>query len=78
MEMRIHTVAGTGAKERRMRAAAFFAFRESVKRALLRVAACAERARQRRALAQLDERLLSDSGIGRREAAREIAKPFWR
>ncbi len=37
-----------------------------------------ERGRQRRALAGLDDRLLDDVGIARCEAAREIAKPFWR
>ena len=37
-----------------------------------------ERSRQRRALANLDDRFLRDVGISRSEAAREIAKPFWR
>ncbi len=37
-----------------------------------------ERRRQRMALAELDDRLLSDIGVTRREAARESAKPFWR
>ena len=37
-----------------------------------------ERSRQRRALANLDDRLLDDVGIMRSEATREIAKPFWR
>jgi uncharacterized protein YjiS (DUF1127 family) len=36
------------------------------------------RARQRRALAALDDRLLRDIGISRGEAWRECAKPFWR
>jgi uncharacterized protein YjiS (DUF1127 family) len=36
-----------------------------------------ERSRQRRALANLDDRLLDDVGISRSEARREIAKPFW-
>lgn len=51
----------------------------------LAVAACArliamwmDRARQRRALAAMDDRLLSDIGITRNEAEREIEKPFWR
>lgn len=51
----------------------------------LAVAACArliafwmDRARQRRALAEMDDRLLSDIGITRNEAEREIEKPFWR
>lgn len=38
----------------------------------------AERCRQRRALASLDERLLDDIGVSRAEAAAEIAKHFWR
>ena len=36
------------------------------------------RSRQRRALANLDDRLLEDIGITRSAAAREGAKPFWR
>jgi uncharacterized protein YjiS (DUF1127 family) len=49
------------------------------------IAACArlaaswiDRARQRRALAEMDDRLLSDIGVSRSEAEREIEKPFWR
>ncbi len=37
-----------------------------------------ERSRQRKRLAELDEFLLRDIGISKREAEREIAKPFWR
>ena len=37
-----------------------------------------DRARQRQALAELDERLLEDAGITRAQVAREIRKPFWR
>lgn len=36
-----------------------------------------ERSRQRRALQSLDDRLLSDIGIGRAEASEEARKPFW-
>ncbi len=36
-----------------------------------------ERARQRRALLALDDRLLSDIGIGRAEAGKEARRPFW-
>ena len=39
---------------------------------------CRERRRQRRALAQLDERLLRDIGLSRMQAAAERAKPFWK
>jgi uncharacterized protein YjiS (DUF1127 family) len=37
-----------------------------------------ERARQRRCLAKLDERLLRDIGIDRITAMEEVSKPFWR
>ncbi len=37
-----------------------------------------ERTSQRRALAELDERMLRDIGITRVEATRECEKPFWR
>ena len=36
------------------------------------------RARQRRALAELDDKMLQDIGITRYDAARECGKPFWR
>ena len=42
------------------------------------IAVWIERRRQRRALGDLDERLLDDVGITRAAAAHEIAKPFWR
>jgi uncharacterized protein YjiS (DUF1127 family) len=37
-----------------------------------------ERARQRDALARLDDAMLRDIGITRAEAARECERPFWR
>lgn len=37
----------------------------------------AERTRQRRALAMLDDHQLRDIGLTRRDATREAAKPFW-
>ncbi len=37
-----------------------------------------DRARQRRRLAQLDDRLLSDIGVDRATAMEEVSKPFWR
>jgi uncharacterized protein YjiS (DUF1127 family) len=37
-----------------------------------------ERSRQRRALAQLDDRLLRDIGLTRDEAQRESSSPFWK
>ncbi len=36
------------------------------------------RADQRRALAQLDDRMLLDLGLSRSEVAVELRKPFWR
>jgi uncharacterized protein YjiS (DUF1127 family) len=42
------------------------------------VARWIERARQRHALAELDDHLLRDIGVTRVEAAREVEKPFWR
>ena len=37
-----------------------------------------ERRRQRRDLSDLDDRLLDDIGITRRQADEECRKPFWR
>lgn len=37
-----------------------------------------ERARQRRDLETLDDRMLEDIGLHRADVARECAKPFWR
>jgi uncharacterized protein YjiS (DUF1127 family) len=36
-----------------------------------------ERARQRRHLLELDDRMLQDIGVTRADVDREIAKPFW-
>lgn len=36
-----------------------------------------QRSRQRRALAELDDRLLRDIGLTCTQARREAAKPFW-
>lgn len=36
-----------------------------------------QRSRQRRELAELDDRLLRDIGLTRSQARREAAKPFW-
>jgi uncharacterized protein YjiS (DUF1127 family) len=36
------------------------------------------RARERRMLLQLDERMLKDIGVTRADVASEAAKPFWR
>jgi uncharacterized protein YjiS (DUF1127 family) len=52
--------------------------RHSTQRVLRLIGTWMERSGQRRALADLDDRLLQDVGIARSEAAREIAKPFWR
>ncbi len=37
-----------------------------------------DRGVQRRALAQLDDRMLKDIGLSRVDAVREAGKPFWR
>ncbi|GAB4358908.1 MAG: hypothetical protein Kow006_27670 [Gammaproteobacteria bacterium] len=37
-----------------------------------------ERAKERRALLALDDRLLRDIGLSRADALREGSKPFWR
>lgn len=37
-----------------------------------------ERAKQRRALLRLDQRLLQDIGVSRAEAIAEARKPFWK
>ena len=36
-----------------------------------------ERARQRRRLLELDDRMLKDIGVSRADAVREASKPFW-
>jgi uncharacterized protein YjiS (DUF1127 family) len=36
------------------------------------------RQRQRRALLELDDRLLCDIGVTREQALQEASKPFWR
>lgn len=42
------------------------------------VLAWLDRARQRRALLKLDDRMLKDIGLNRLDVARETEKPFWR
>ena len=37
-----------------------------------------ERSRQRRALAELDDRLLRDIGLTREDARQECANPYWK
>jgi len=39
---------------------------------------CHARQRQRKALLELDERMLKDIGISREQAIREAKKPFWK
>lgn len=41
-------------------------------------ARCSARSRQREALSKLDDRLLDDIGVTRRQASAEAAKPFWK
>jgi uncharacterized protein YjiS (DUF1127 family) len=47
------------------------------KQGLLQLQAWAERTRQRRQLAGLDEHMLRDIGISREQAMAEAGKPFW-
>ena len=53
-----------------------------LRRALSALAAqaetCISRSRQRRALAELDDRLLRDIGLTAYDVAQEADKPFWR
>jgi uncharacterized protein YjiS (DUF1127 family) len=53
-------------------------WRKAAIAALRRIALWRERARQRQALAALDERLLRDIGVAPYDAACECNKPFWR
>jgi uncharacterized protein YjiS (DUF1127 family) len=39
---------------------------------------CNERRRQRKALLQLDDRMLADIGISKAQAVEEAEKPFWK
>jgi uncharacterized protein YjiS (DUF1127 family) len=52
--------------------------RESLLRALGWLLACEARLAQRRALADLDERLLRDIGLSRLDVVRETGKASWR
>jgi uncharacterized protein YjiS (DUF1127 family) len=36
-----------------------------------------ERARQRRRLSEIDDRMLEDIGLSRADVSREVEKPFW-
>jgi uncharacterized protein YjiS (DUF1127 family) len=59
-----------------------FPARSGLRRTLMALAARAEaglsRSRQRRALADLDDRLLRDIGVTAYDATQEADKPFWR
>ena len=46
--------------------------------ALAKIARMQERWRQRQQLLVLDERLLTDIGLSRRDAIEEACKPFWK
>ena len=43
-----------------------------------RIGEMAQRQRQRRHLARLDDHLLDDIGLSREQVNSELAKPFWR
>ena len=51
---------------------------DTLRRVLSTLAFWHERARQRRALAELPEEMLKDIGVSRSEAMREAGKPFWK
>src|SRR5690348_10999036 len=51
--------------------------RSFVRRWLATLRTWRNRARERRALAELDDRLLADIGVTRADAERECAQPFW-
>ena len=79
----MHTISqrgpfGTYAGRRRPTAAPFGEILlEAAERALRTLLTWQERDRQRRALAQLDARMLTDVGLSRAEVAMELRKPFW-
>ena len=50
---------------------------EAATRAVRTLLTWQERDRQRRALAQLDARMLKDIGLSRAEVDLELRKPFW-
>jgi uncharacterized protein YjiS (DUF1127 family) len=49
----------------------------SLRTRLSRISLWRERARQRRALRQLDDYMLRDLGLTRLDVDREAARPFW-
>jgi uncharacterized protein YjiS (DUF1127 family) len=57
---------------------AYDQFRSFTLKSMRFLAISVERARQRRALASLDDHMLRDIGITRSEAWQECAIPFWR
>jgi len=52
-------------------------FTHPIRRALRQFGAWHERARMRRALREMDDRMLADIGLTRSEADTEARKPFW-
>jgi uncharacterized protein YjiS (DUF1127 family) len=54
------------------------AFGGTITAAVERMQTWRDRARQRRSLSQLDDRLLRDIGITRYDVLSEARKPFWR
>lgn len=54
-----------------------FGFRAGLERIMQQLSNRLERAHQRRALAKLDDRLLRDIGITRKQALTEAGRSFW-
>jgi uncharacterized protein YjiS (DUF1127 family) len=74
--MEVH--ASTRARGARTAPGLWPAIRPWAAAALDRLLGWRERARQRRALLALDDRMLKDIGITRADAEREASRPFWR
>ncbi|MCC6467272.1 MAG: DUF1127 domain-containing protein [Alphaproteobacteria bacterium] len=78
MRNRIGTIDTIPAAGRQALAATGGAFGRAVRRVVAVVLAWQQRARERRALAMMDEHTLHDLGLSRVDIMIELDKPFWR